>query len=87
MGAASRIPEKALKSRYSLRFDGAAVGASGGASRASERCLLRCIHARSSADCKRGIGVVDPDGDKGAGVPLGSVAATVGGSLRKASAP
>jgi hypothetical protein len=57
------------------------VGAEVGASRAFERCLLRCILACSRADVLRGIGVVDPDGDKGAGVLLGSVAAIVGGSL------
>lgn len=54
---------------------------------ASQRRLLRWSMSRSRDDVQRGIGVVDPDGDKGAGVPLGSVAATVGGSLRKASAP
>lgn len=41
---------------------------------ASERCLLRWIVAHSRADVLRGIGVVDPDGYKGAGGLLGSVA-------------
>lgn len=41
---------------------------------ASALRLLRRSMSRSRADVQRGIGVVDPDGDKGAGGLLDSVA-------------